>query len=202
MTVRSIYKLLDKLEMNILKGVPVPLTPTVILNQEKLIELLDQIRSAIPTEIQEAYTIIQKREDIQSESQRHANKIMTDAREQAEQILSESELLRAVRAEAEKLRDQVISECEDIKRRAISESAEMRSKTIAESGYVRESADRYAESILSALEKEIMEMHNSIKTGQKQLEEMKIRNRAELAKKEVTKNIYQQAPVEELKPHL
>lgn len=54
MAIGSIYKLLDKLEMMILKGIPIPFTPFVIINHEKIIDTLDKIRACIPNEIQEA----------------------------------------------------------------------------------------------------------------------------------------------------
>ena len=83
MTIGSIYKLLDKLEMMILKGIPVPFTPFVIVNHEKVIDVLDKVRACIPGEIQEAHGIIKRSEDIQMEAQRRAENILIEAKEKA-----------------------------------------------------------------------------------------------------------------------
>jgi len=173
MTVSSIYKLLDKLEMMILKGFPVPLTPLVIVHHEKIIDALDKIRASIPGEIQEAHTILKRRDDIQLEAQKRANQILSEAKQQAELLLSESELLRAVQAEADRIRQQVITDCEVIKKQSIEEAEMIRSSAINESIAIREGADKYAETVLSSLDRDLAELHNVVRNGQKHLAKVK-----------------------------
>jgi|GEM_PF-6446385 len=50
MVTSTIYKLLDKLEMKVLKGVSMPLTPWVILNPEIIIDISRQIKDMIPND--------------------------------------------------------------------------------------------------------------------------------------------------------
>ncbi|HBG48543.1 MAG TPA: hypothetical protein DDW90_03360 [Cyanobacteria bacterium UBA9971] len=173
MAIGSIYKLLDKLEMMVLKGIPIPFTPFVIVNHEKIIDVLDKIRACIPSEIQEAHSIIKRSEDIQMEAQRRAENILIEAKEKAERILSESELLKAVHAEADRVRGEVISEAEALRKRSIEESEAIRAKAMAESSAIREGSDRYAESILSNLEKNLSEMHAVVTNAQSHLSRTK-----------------------------
>lgn len=175
MAIGSIYKLLDKLEMMILKGIPMIFTPFVIVNHEKLIEVLDKIRACIPGEIQEAHSIIKRTEDIQLEAQRRAENILIEAKEKAEKILSESELLKAVHAEAERVRAEVIAEAEALRKRAMEEAEAIMSKTQAESTAIRNGSERYAESLLDNLDKNISEVHAIVKNAQSHLS----RNRVE-----------------------
>ena len=174
MAIGSIYKLLDKLEMMILKGIPIPFTPFVIINHEKIIDILDKIRACIPNEIQEAHSIIKRSEDIQIEAQRRAENILIEAKEKAERILSESELLKAVHAEADRVRGEVISEAEALRRRSMEESEAIRAKALAESSAIRDGSDRYAESILSNLDKNLSEMHSVVKNAQNHLSRTKV----------------------------
>jgi uncharacterized membrane protein YqiK len=174
MAIGSIYKLLDKLEMMILKGIPIPFTPFVVINHEKIIDVLDKIRACIPSEIQEAHGIIKRSEDIQAEAQRRAENILIEAKEKAERILSESELLKAVHAEADRVRGEVISEAEALRRRSMEEAEAIRAKVIAEASAIREGSDRYAESILSNLDKNLSEMHSVVKNAQNHLSRTKI----------------------------
>lgn len=174
MTIGSIYKLLDKLEMMILKGIPVPFTPFVIVNHEKVIDVLDKIRACIPSEIQEAHGIIKRSEDIQIEAQRRAENILIEAKEKAEKILSESELLKAVHAEAERVRGEVIAEVEDLRQKALAETEAIRGKSIAESTAIREGSDRYAESILASLDKNLGEMQAIVRNAQDHLSRTKV----------------------------
>ena len=174
MAIGSIYKLLDKLEMMVLKGIPIPFTPFVIVNHEKIIDVLDKIRACIPSEIQEAHSIIKRSEDIQTEAQRRAENILIEAKEKAERILSESELLKAVHSEADRVRGEVISEAEALRKRSVEESEAIRAKALAESAAIRDGSDRYAESILLKLDKDLSEMYSVVKNAQNHLSRTKI----------------------------
>jgi len=176
MAIGSIYKLLDKLEMMVLKGAPIFFTPFVVVNHEKIIDVLDKIRACIPNEIQEAHSIIKRSEDIQAEAQRRAENILIEAKEKAERILSESELLKAVHAEAERVRGEVIAEAEALKRKSTEEAEAIRAKALAESVAIRDGSDRYAESILQNLDKNIGEMHSIVKNAQSHLSRTKLDN--------------------------
>jgi len=170
MSVNSIYKLLDKLEMMILKGAPVPFSPFVMVNHEKIIDILDKVRASIPGEIQEAHGIIRKSEEIQVESQRKAEMFLREAKNEAERILSESELLKAVQAEADKIREEVIAEVEAIRTNA-KEDAEQINISVTEEAYnIKAGADHYAENVLSTLDKNLSEMHAIVRNGQQHLE--------------------------------
>lgn len=174
MAIGSIYKLLDKLEMMVLKGIPIPFTPFVIVNHEKIIDVLDKIRACIPSEIQEAHSIIKRSEDIQMEAQRRSENILIEAKEKAERILSESELLKAVHSEADRVRGEVISEAEMLRKRSMEEAETIRTKALTESAAIRDGSDRYAESILSNLDKNLSEMHSVVKNAQNHLARTKI----------------------------
>ena len=174
MAIGSIYKLLDKLEMMILKGIPIPFTPFVVINHEKIIDVLDKIRACIPSEIQEAHGIIKRSEDIQAEAQRRAENILIEAKEKAERILSESELLKAVHSEAERIRGEVISEVETLRKRSLEEAEAIRAKAIAESNTIKEGSNRYAESILLNLDTNLSEIHSVVKNAQNHLSRTKM----------------------------
>lgn len=173
MSVNSIYKLLDKLEMMILKGVPIPFSPFVLVNHEKLIDILDKIRASIPGEIQEAHGILRKSEEIQAESQKRAEMLLARAKSEAERILSESELLKAVQSEADKIRKEVVAEAEAIRARAAEEADEIKRNMVNEAIKIREGADTYAESVLSNLNNSLTDMHAIVRNGQQHMAQVK-----------------------------
>ena len=173
MSVNSIYKLLDKLEVMILQGLPIPFSPFVIINNEKIIDVLDKIRASIPGEIQEAHGIMRKSEEIQIESQRRAEMLLKEAKNEAERVLSESELLKAVQDEANKLREDVISEAESIKTNAIEEAKDIKVSAAHEAIKIREGADQYAENLLSKLDGDLSDMHAIVQNGQRHMEAAK-----------------------------
>lgn len=173
MTVSTIYKLLDTMEMMILKGTPIPITPWVIVHHEKLVDLQDKIRASIPAEIQEAHGIIKRRDEILIEAQNKASQLLSDAKREAQHLLSESELLKAVQTEAERIRNQVIEDCEKIKKQAQEEAERTRTSAINEAIQIREGTDKYAESVLDNLDKNLTDIHNIVRNGQIQLSKLK-----------------------------
>lgn len=175
MSVSMLYKLLDKMEMMILKGVPIFFTHWVIVDHEKLLDTIDKIKASIPGEIQEAQALIKKSEEIQIVAQKKSRQLIEDAQRHAERLLSESELLNAVQAEADRIRKQVITDCEIIKKQSIEEAEMIKKSSIEDAIYIREGADKYAESALANLDRDLAELHSIVKNGQKHI----AKNRAE-----------------------
>ena len=58
MTVNNVYKLLDKIEMFVIKGYPIPLTPWYVVPHEKIIDTLDKVRTSLPSEIASTSTSV------------------------------------------------------------------------------------------------------------------------------------------------
>lgn len=169
MSVNSIYKLLDKLEITVLKGLPIPLTPFVFVHHERVIDILDKVRGSIPGEIQEACGILKRRDDIQAETQHKVSILISEAQQKADKILSESELLRAVQVEADRIRQQVIADCELIKTQAQQEADSIKERALNESNALKEGAERYAESVLNNLEKNLTEHQALVQNGKMHL---------------------------------
>jgi len=69
MTTSNIYKVLEKAEDLIAHGFKVPLMPLTMINEDRLFDILDKIRTSLPREIQESQTIIKRRDDIHLEAQ-------------------------------------------------------------------------------------------------------------------------------------
>lgn len=181
MTINNVYKLLDKIEMLVIKGYPIPLTPWYVVPHEKIIDVLDKVRTALPSEIAEAANIIKRRDEIQLESQRRANQILVEAKNQAEQLLSESEIIRIAQSEAEKIKIQVIQEVEMLRKQAREEAEAYREQAINEAIATREGADQYAEKVLCSLDKDLTDLHTIVRNGQKHLAKIKAESVAQFA---------------------
>lgn len=193
MTVNNVYKLLDKIEMFVIKGYPIPLTPWYVVPHEKIIDTLDKVRTSLPSEIAEATNIIKRRDEIQLESQRRANSMLAEAKSQAELLLSESELLQAVQEEANRIRQQVVAEAEYIKKQAREEAEAIRAQAINESFATREGADQYAERVLCSLDSDLTDLHTIVRNGQKHLAKIKAESIANMTNLQ-NQNTIQSAP--------
>jgi vacuolar-type H+-ATPase subunit H len=145
----DIIFLLEQLERVIAGGRSMPLTNNVIIDQARALDLVDQLRVAVPEEVRQAKRINEETERIVERAQEEAERILARAQEQATFLIEERELTRA---------------------------AEIRSREIIAEGHrdaddIRRGADEYAQSVLVHLEGECLKALQSIKHGLDLLDE-------------------------------
>ena len=146
-----------------------------LVRKDTVTDILDKIYAALPDEIKEARSLLRRKDELQYEAQQKAEKIVADAQAEANRLLSESDLLRAVQREAEKIKEQVITDCEDIKRKAVDDAENLRFQAADEATRIKDGATVYAEQVLVNLEQNLNQLQEIVKNGQVQLE----RRRAE-----------------------
>ncbi len=170
-----IYGLMNELEEALEKrGVPL-FGSFSIVRKDTVTDILDKLYAALPDEVKEARALLRRKDEMQYEAQQRAEKIIADAQAEANRLLSESDLLRAVQREAEKIKEQVITDCEDIKRKALDEADSLRVQATEEATRTKDGATVYAEQVLVNLEQNLAQLQEVVKNGQVQLE----RRRAE-----------------------
>lgn len=145
----DIIFLIEQLERLIAGGRNMPLTSNVIIDQARALDLLDQLRVAVPEEIRAAKRINEETERIVERAQEEAERILARAQEQAAFLIEERELTRAA-----ELR-----------------SAEIIGDGQREADEIRRGADEYAQSVLVQLEGECIRALQSIKRGLSLLDE-------------------------------
>ena len=141
-----------------------------IVKKDVVANILDELYAALPDEIKDARSLLRRKDDLLYEAQQKSEKIISDAQAEANRLLSESDLLRAVQKEAEKIKDQVVADCESIKRKALDEADNVRAQAVDEASRIKEGANVFAEQMLTSLEQNINHLHEIVKNGQVQLE--------------------------------
>ena len=170
-----IYGLMNELEEALDKGFPLLGYCFTVVKKETVTNILDKLYAALPDEIKEARALLRRKDELQYEAQQRAEKVIADAQAEANRLLSESDLLRAVQREAEKIKEQVITDCEEIKRKALDEAENLRIQAFDEAARIKDGATVYAEQVLVNLEQNLNQLQEVVKNGQVQLE----RRRAE-----------------------
>jgi len=138
----SVYRVLDKLEAYVHEGTWLP-AGYRILSEERLIELVEKIRSSLPEEVGRAKLIAKDQHRMIQAAQDKAQAIVTEATSKHEQMLDEHELVQRARTTA----DVVLREAEERARK------------------IREGADQYALSMLVDLESRLNGALGSVKKG-------------------------------------
>ena len=93
----------ERLEGMLANGKKLPLTSSVVIDQAAALELIDELRHAIPEEVQSARRINAEGERILERANQEAERIVARAREQASQLIDEQGLTEAAEAEGRRI---------------------------------------------------------------------------------------------------
>ena len=167
-----IYGLMSELDDALDNGFP--FGNLTIVKKNVVADILDKLYAALPDEIKEARALLRRKDELQYEAQQRAEKVVADAQAEANRLLSESDLLRAVQREAEKIKEQVISECDEIKRKSYEDAETLRNQAIDEALRTKDETSVFAEQILVSLEQNLNQLQEIVKSGQVQLERRRV----------------------------
>ena len=90
-----------------------PLSSTVRLEKDEVVELLEEAVNRLPDELRQARWLLKEREEYLAKVQREADEILAAARERAERIVQRTELVR----EAQRLSRRIMEESQEEARR-------------------------------------------------------------------------------------
>ena len=102
----EILYLLDQLEEMVGISKRVPFSNRVMVEEDQFLDLVEQLRIAIPNEVKQAQRVVKDRERIIAESQMEASRIVETARSWAEYLISEHGVLNEARQRSEELLEQ------------------------------------------------------------------------------------------------
>jgi regulator of protease activity HflC (stomatin/prohibitin superfamily) len=139
----DILHLIDRLEELFNESRPIPFTHNVIVDEDRMLDLIDQMRVAIPEEVKKAQQVLAQKDRILAQAQEEANRTLALAREKSEQLIERDALVQSAQARA----DQVVAQ--------IKADAEMQ----------RIEADRYVVETLKNLEMELERYINQVRNG-------------------------------------
>jgi len=131
----DILYLVDRLENFISNGQRIPLVNQVILKESELLAIIDEMRTGIPAELKRAQRIIQEKEQILAQAQADATAIASRAREEAERVLSQNNLLHISEERAQEMMRRATEQAQLIVRRAEEQAVELRRES---DGYATE----------------------------------------------------------------
>ena len=95
---------LEELSMLIEEAKAVPLSASCMVNRAVVLDLIDDIRDALPSSLSDADQLLAEREAVVSEGRREADRLIAEAREEQLRMLSQHEVYLVAVAESEALR--------------------------------------------------------------------------------------------------
>ena len=114
----DILHLVDRLEELFNESRSVWLTHKVMINEERMLDLIDQMRLAIPEEIKKAQKILNQKDRILAQAQEEANRKIDLAREKSLQMIERDGIVEVAKARAKEIEQNSIENCNITKREA------------------------------------------------------------------------------------
>ncbi|HSG46164.1 MAG TPA: hypothetical protein VLA72_23730 [Anaerolineales bacterium] len=139
----DILQLIDTLEELFNESKAVPLTRNVMVDEDRMLDIIDSMRIAIPEEVKKAQQLLSQRDRVLAQAQEEANRTLELARQKSDQLVTKD----TVAQEARKRADQIIAQ------------ARMEAENI------RADADDYSMNSLMQLEAELERITNQVANG-------------------------------------
>jgi hypothetical protein len=149
----DILHLIDRLEELFNDAKAVPFTHNVIVDEDRMLELIDQMRIAIPEEVKKAQQVVSQRDRVMAQAQEEANRTLQLSRDKADQYVQKDVIVQ----EAQRRAEQIISQAR------------------AEAEATRIDADNYVVDTLMQLQDQIAKLSNQVSNGVRMVQEEQMR---------------------------
>ncbi len=114
----DILHLIDRLEELFNESRGIPLTNQVVVAEDRMLDLIDQMRVSIPEEVKKAQQLLAQRDRILAQAQEEANRTLALARERGEQLVERDAIVQAGQAKADQIIEQAMIEADATRRDA------------------------------------------------------------------------------------
>jgi cell division septum initiation protein DivIVA len=114
----DILHLVDRLEELFNESRPIPLTHNVVVDEDRMLEIIDQMRISIPDEVKKAQQIIAQRDRVLAQAQEEANRTIKLAKNKGDDIVARDAIVEAAQVRAEQVLSQARADAEGIRAEA------------------------------------------------------------------------------------
>jgi len=149
----DILQLIDRLEELFNDAKAVPFTHNVIVDEDRMLELIDQMRISIPEEVKKAQQVVAQRDRVMAQAQEEANRTLDIARQKADQLTQKDMIVQ----EAQRRAEQILAQAR------------------ADAEATRIEADNYVVDNLMQLQDQLARLTNQVNNGIRTVQEDQIR---------------------------
>jgi F0F1-type ATP synthase membrane subunit b/b' len=114
----DILHLVDRLEELFNESRPIWFTHNVVVDEDRMLDIIDQMRVSIPDEIKKAQQLLAQRDRILAQAQEEANRTVALAREKGDKLVDKDPVTQAAQVRADQIVAQAKLESEQTKRDA------------------------------------------------------------------------------------
>lgn len=109
-TILDVDALLNRVMTLISNAKSMPLSASVLINKEEILDLLQEAVQRMPEDVHHARRMLKEREDFQARTEREAGEILAAARDRAERMVARTEVVRQAELRAQRMIDDARAE--------------------------------------------------------------------------------------------
>ena len=111
----DILQLIDRLEELFNESKTIPLTRNVMVDEDRMLDIIDQMRIAIPEEVKKAQQLLGQRDRVLAQAQEEANRTLESARQKADQLVTKDLVAQEAARRAELILSQARTDAEGVR---------------------------------------------------------------------------------------
>ena len=156
---------IDRLEELVGEARKLPVGGGLVLSRQRLLDLIDRMRVAVPKEVYDAREVIEKRDEVLADATAEASRIIARAKEEVEERLKETEVVKAAEERARQILAQGQERLLELSREAEAQAAGRLDDAQEAAREQMREADVYAIQTLRKLETELSEFIATVRRG-------------------------------------
>ena len=111
----DILQLIDRLEELFNESKNFPFTKNVMVDEDRMLDIIDQMRIAIPEEVKKAQQLLGQRDRVLAQAQEEANRTIEIARQKADQMVAKDMIAQEASRRAEQILAQARTDAEGVR---------------------------------------------------------------------------------------
>jgi cell division septum initiation protein DivIVA len=144
----DIQHLVDRLEQTLAESRRVPLTANLIVDEDRVFNIVDQLRVSIPEEVKRANRVEAEKDRILAQAQEEAERIRELAKQEAAELVKRDTIMVAAQQRADTILERARREAEAM----------------------RHDSDAYVLDVLSKLEEDLLRSLSVVRNGMRKLQ--------------------------------
>ena len=114
----DIQHLVDRLEQVLSESHRIPLTTTLLVDEDRIFNVVDQLRITIPEEIKRANRVEAEKERMMAQAQEEADRIRALAKQEAEELVRRDAIVNSAQQRADNILERARRDAEGLRREA------------------------------------------------------------------------------------
>ena len=161
----DVLYLIDRLEELVGEGMKLPIGGRIALDRKRLLDLIDQMRVAVPAELREAQEVMAQKDELLLKAREESQLLLAESEQEVAARLSDNDLVKAAEEKAQEMLRQAEQQAEAMLKDAEERMGARFGQAETVAAQQMDEADRYTMEMLRKLEAQLSAFLGSVRAG-------------------------------------